>query len=121
MPRIRTDIQTPADVKFLVDTFYGKVQEDVLLSPVFTEVVEDWQEHLPTMYAFWNSVLLGHTDYKGHPFPKHTVLPIGKEHFERWLALFSNAIDANFAGEKAQEAKLRAGTIAKIFQAKMGL
>jgi hypothetical protein len=34
-------------------------------------------------------MLLGTGTYRGAPFPKHAVLPIEKEHFERWLSCSS--------------------------------
>lgn len=66
-------------------------------------------------------VLLGKNGYKGQPFPKHLVLPISGEHFNRWLTLFEQTIDELFEGEKAEEAKQRAMMIAQTFQYKMGI
>jgi truncated hemoglobin YjbI len=85
----RSDINDEADVKRLVDTFYDRVNADPLLAAVFNDVAQvNWPHHLPIMYRFWSSLLLGTMTYKGQPFPKHLPLPIGKEHFERWLELF---------------------------------
>lgn len=116
------DIQTMKDVKQLVDRFYDKVNQDQLLSPVFNEIAQvDWQKHLPIMYNFWGSILLGTSSYSGQPFPKHMALPIKTEHFSRWMDLFLETIDENFKGPKAEEAIQRAHTIALIFQSRMGL
>ena len=105
------------DIKMLVDSFYGKVREDTLLSPIFNKVIQDrWPEHMEKMYTFWQTVLLGEHTYYGSPFPPHAKLTIGKEHFDRWLQLFYNTIDDNFGGEKAEEAKWRASRIAEVFQ-----
>lgn len=57
-------------------------------------------------------MLFGTGNYQGAPFPKHAVLPIQQEHFERWLALFVEAVDDHFAGPKSEEAKSRAVCIA---------
>lgn len=116
------DIETPGDIKMLVDAFYEKVNEDELLAPVFNDFARiDWLAHLPTMYRFWESLLLGAGSYQGAPFPKHAVLPVQKEHFDRWLALFVETVDTHFDGPKSDEAKARAACIADTYAQRMGL
>jgi len=116
------DITTEADVRHMVDTFYDKVNKDALLSPVFNDFAAvDWSRHLPVMYAFWNSLILGIPGYKGAPFPKHMGLPVSRDHFGRWLQLFRANIDEHFAGPNADLTKHRAENIAQVFQYKMGL
>jgi len=115
----KKDIVERADVKILVNKFYDKVKTDELLGPVFSHV--DWPHHLPVMYNFWSSMLLGDQSYSGNPLQKHLPLPVGENHFDRWLELFKETVDATFEGEKAEEVKTRANSIAKIFQFKMGL
>lgn len=120
MPDSRPDIQTEADIKALVDTFYDKVNADPLLAPVFNEFAHvDWPAHLPRMYDFWSSLLLHTSRYRGQPFLKHLPLPIAGPHFERWLALFHLTVNELFAGPVAHEAKLRAQNIAHIFEARL--
>jgi hemoglobin len=115
-----SDLETEADIVRLIDTFYGHVNEDELLRPVFNDVAQvDWAHHLPTMYDFWSSVLLGTSRYKGRPFAKHFPLPITPAHFQRWLALFNASVDELFAGPKAADAKLRAQSIGAMFQHRM--
>ncbi|RAK66994.1 group III truncated hemoglobin [Hymenobacter edaphi] len=114
------DISTEADIQALVDRFYDKVNQDALLGPVFNDVAAvHWPAHLPTMYDFWSSILLGTARYKGRPFPKHLVLPIEKPHFQRWLELFYQTVQENFAGPKAEEAKVKALNIATMFEYRM--
>ena len=113
------DIETREDVVLMVDSFYEKVKADVLLGPVFSHL--DWPKHLPVMYNFWSSVLLGDRAYFGNPLQKHLLLKINSEHFDRWLKLFKATINEHFAGEKAEETKTRAESIAAVFQYKMGL
>lgn len=108
------------DIRLLVDTFYGKVRQDELLGPIFASVITgDWQPHLDTMYRFWQSVLLKEPTYNGAPFPPHVKLPIGKEHFDRWLMLWRATVDDFFDGELAEEARWRAGKMAELFIAKL--
>lgn len=110
------------DVKQLVDRFYNKANADSLLSPVFNDFAKvDWEKHLPVMYNFWGSILLGTVSYSGQPFPKHMALPVTADHFSRWMDLFLETINENFEGPKAEEAIQRARSIALIFQSRMGL
>jgi hemoglobin len=47
----KNDIETTEDIKLLVDSFYAKVKEDELLSPIFfSRIPEDWQPHMEKMY-----------------------------------------------------------------------
>jgi hemoglobin len=115
----RQDILTRSDVTILVDTFYEKVKTDPLLGPVFSHV--NWPAHLPIMYNFWCSMLLGEHSYTGNPFQSHVHLPIQKVHFEQWLKIFHQTVDELFSGEKADETKMRAQAIAGVFQHKLGL
>ncbi|GAB2781351.1 hemoglobin [Hymenobacter luteus] len=111
------DIASEADIRLLVDTFYEQVNHDPLLAPVFNEVAHvQWPRHLPIMYDFWSSILLGTGRYHGRPFPKHLPLPIDATHFQRWLELFEATVDMLFAGPKAEEAKVRALNIATMFE-----
>lgn len=119
MKAVKNDILCREDVINMVDKFYNKVKSDELLGPVFSHV--DWPHHLPIMYNFWSSMLLGEQSYRGNPLQKHLPLPIQHKHFNQWLTLFRETVDENFAGEKAVEVKERAQNIAGIFQIKMGL
>ncbi|GHN00307.1 hypothetical protein WSM22_17960 [Cytophagales bacterium WSM2-2] len=113
------DIETRDHVIILVNSFYEKVKSDLLLAPVFRDV--DWPNHLPVMYDFWSSMLLGDRSYFGNPLKKHLPLKINSEHFERWLLLFKATINEHFTGDKAEETKMRAESIAAVFQFKMGI
>lgn len=114
------DIFELQDIKKLVDTFYGKVQQDALLGPVFNGRIQNrWPEHLAKMYSFWQTILLEEYTYFGRPFPPHAQLPVEREHFETWLRIFTETVDELFTGDKATEAKWRAGKMAEMFQIKL--
>jgi hemoglobin len=116
------DIRTEQDVKALVDSFYDRVNRDDVLGPIFNDVAKvDWEHHLPTMYSFWNSMLFRTGEYKGRPWPKHAVLPLKQEQFERWVKLFCQTVDSLFTGPKANEAKSAALSIADTFQTRAGI
>ena len=116
------DIQTKDDIQKLVDFFYEKVNRDDLLSPIFNTIAKvNWDEHLPIIYDFWNTILLEKKAFTGQPYPKHAALPLTKEHFDRWLIHFNETLDENFCGPTADEAKRLASQIAMAFSHKMGL
>ncbi|MET1056147.1 MAG: group III truncated hemoglobin [Pedobacter sp.] len=114
------DIRNKDDIRSFVDEFYRKVRQDTLIGPVFAEVITgDWQPHLDKMYAFWNGVLFGVPGFKGNPFARHAPLIIGQEHFDQWLILFTETIEAGFSGPVAEEAVKRAHLIAQVFVSKL--
>jgi hemoglobin len=124
---MKTDILNEAHVKLLLDQFYNKVLTDESIGFIFTEVnpiVID--KHMPVMYSFWNSVLLGKPGYNGNLMEKHIDLnqkiKLTASHFNRWLQLWEKTVNENFEGQKATEAISRARNIAAVlqFQLKVG-
>jgi hemoglobin len=77
-----------AMIERLVRAFYGCVQADALLGPVFAGRIADWEPHIARMCAFWSSVALMTGHYHGEPMRVHRDLPVDGRHFDRWLALF---------------------------------
>lgn len=119
---MKTDIITEEHVKLLVDSFYAKVNKDELLSPIFNdEAGIDWDHHLPKMYMFWGTQLIGTANYQGQPFPPHMKLSITPTHFTRWQKLFVGTVNDLFEGEIADLAIYKATNIASVFQYKLGL
>ncbi|MCC2599191.1 group III truncated hemoglobin [Sphingobacterium sp. FBM7-1] len=117
---VKADIQTLTDVKLMVDTFYGRVQEDDSIGPIFdSKLAGRWPEHLEKMYTFWQTILLDEYTYQGRPFPPHAQLPIEAAHFERWLQLFDQTVNDLFEGPVAEEAKSRGRKMAALFQVKL--
>lgn len=116
----KKDIENIEDIKIFVNEFYGKVQKDDLIGPIFNARIDGrWPVHLAKMYTFWETILLGNHTYLGSPFPPHATLPVEQKHFERWLELFKNTIDHLFEGGIADEAIWRAGKMAQMFQFKI--
>lgn len=116
---MKHDIQTRTHVELLVHEFYKKVQADSLLSPVFAHV--NWPHHLPLMCDFWALTLLGEPGYRNNMVQKHLHLKLSPEHFTQWLSLFNATLDELFSGEKAEEAKSRAYSMAVVIQVKLGI
>ncbi len=107
MEQVRRDIESIDDIRLFVDEFYAKVRVDDKLGPIFGEHIADWEPHLQTMYRFWNAVLFGVREYTGNPLMKHARLAVHADHFQRWLDLFYQTLDAHFEGAVAEEAKKR--------------
>lgn len=116
---MKKDIAHSEDVKLLVNTFYDKVKNDNTLAPVFSHV--NWNNHLPIMYSFWGSMLLGEGTYRGYPLQRHLHLRIDSQHFVAWLKVWHETIGELFEGMIAEEAKMRGDAIARVFQLKMGI
>ncbi|MEO8524452.1 MAG: group III truncated hemoglobin, partial [Caldimonas sp.] len=80
------ELCTEAEVAELVEKFYAKVRDDVVLGPIFECHVADWNLHMPKMIAFWSAALRGSSKYRGNPMVVHRVLPnLTQSMFERWL------------------------------------
>ena len=92
---------TPEQISELVERFYGRVQADARLAPIFTRHVPgDWGPHLATMKAFWRSVLLKTGEYDGRPVPVHVKIGGLKEaDFRAWLRLFRTTVAEVFEAE----------------------
>jgi len=117
---MKQDILTIENVKQLINLFYSKIRADKLLGPIFNERIQNrWPEHLEKIYRFWQTVLLGEHTYFGTPFPPHAQLPVGHEHFLKWMELFNPTVDELFTGEKAAAAKWRAAEMAEMFEMKI--
>jgi hemoglobin len=113
------DLETRADIHDLVVAFYREIVFDDLLEPVFGEVAEvDWAHHIPKLIDYWCRVLLGQPGYAGRILDAHRhvhdVEPFRIEHFDRWYALWIDAIDQRWAGPTADLAKTHAVHIAGV-------
>ncbi len=116
---MKKDIHSREDIELLVNSFYQKVQQDSLIGYIFTEVAKvNWEHHLPKMYDFWETILLGQKGFKGNPMEVHFKLhqkhPLVEKHFERWKNIFYTTVDENFEGELAEQTKQKASSIADL-------
>lgn len=116
---MRVRITNRTHIELLVNTFYDRVKVHPVLGPIFNDMAKvDWNMHLPKMYNFWASILLGDQSYEGNPMVKHIQLsrtmPLTEHAFSEWITLFTRTVDDLFEGEKAEEAKTRAANIARL-------
>lgn len=119
-----TDIQNQDDLHLLVDEFYKKLLADKSISYIFTDVVKiKLEEHLPILVTFWSQAILGTGGYTNNLTQIHLDVD-AKEHltqelFTIWLNHFYKTVDENFKGEKAEQIKTQALSIATIMQIKI--
>ena len=124
MTQIHSDIQNREDVVLLIDSFYSQVIKDEIIGEFFTEIMPlDFEHHLPIMYDFWESILLGKSNYSGNPMQKHIQLNDLKKleplHFDKWIEIWTHTIQTHFSGQKSEEAISRATQIGKMIQFKI--
>ena len=116
----RVDLATRAEVEHLVRTFYRAAAMDDLLGPIFHAAHVDWPGHIETVTAFWMEQLFGVKGYAGNPLRAHEPIarriPFRAEHFERWLALFTETADELYEGPVAELAKARAAKMARALR-----
>lgn len=118
------DIQSREEIKLLINSFYNKVKKDDTIGFIFNDIAKiNWEQHLPVMYDFWETLLLDAASYRKNAMEVHYTLnrksPLGETHFNRWLQLFSETVDELFSGEIATMAKTKARSIASLMQFKM--
>ena len=121
---MKPDITTRADIEKLVNTFYDRVKPNPEIGFIFTEIVHmNWEEHIPIIVDFWETILLDNPVYKKNAMEVHYELnkkfPLQKIHFETWLTIFFQTVDELFEGANADLAKKRAKSIADVMQFKM--
>lgn len=121
---MKSDIANRSDIEILVNTFYAEVNKNEKLGYIFNDIAKvDWAHHLPKMYSFWGSILLGEHSFSGNPMVKHVELSkiasMTEVEFNEWLLLFVKTVDELFEGQIADEAKRRATTIARIMLSKI--
>lgn len=118
------DIQNQDDLYVLVDEFYKKLLADIAISYIFTEVVKiKLEEHLPILVTFWSQAILGTGGYVNNLTQIHLEINakeyLSPELFNIWLNHFYSAVDENFKGDKAEQIKTQALSIATIMQIKI--
>mgnify|MGYP001216133277 FL=1 len=107
-----------AAVERLVRHFYVKGDADDLIGPIF-RAIPALDDHLQVIIDFWSRQLIGTDRYTGRPFPPHWKLELTPEHFDRWIALFSETAREELPADLADKAIEKAGHMSTAFQAAM--
>ena len=118
------DINSRTDIELLINSFYNKVKKDDTIGFIFNDIAKiNWEQHLPIMFDFWETLLLDAVSYSKNVMEVHYTLnhkiPLEEKHFQRWLQLFSETVDELFTGDIASMAKTKAKSIAALMQFKM--
>ena len=118
------DIQNQDDLYLLVDEFYKKLLSDSSISYIFTDVVKiKIEEHLPILVMFWSQAILGTGGYTKNLTQIHLNInakeQLTPELFKIWLDHFYTTVHEHFKGEKAEQIKTQALSIATIMQIKI--
>lgn len=115
---------TKAHIEKLVIHFYQKIQVDKMLGPIFNEVAHvNWDEHIPLLCQFWNSIMLKTNEYHGNAYQKHVtfkkLIPIQEEYFGHWLNLFQTEAINHLPKQAAEEIIDKATLIAESLKSGM--
>lgn len=107
-----------AGLQRLVARFYASVRADERLGPIFERAVDDWPRHLDRLAAFWSSVMLTSGHYKGSPMAAHLrhAAALTPDLFDRWLALWQSATEAEMPPAAAAALHAAAARIARSLQ-----
>lgn len=122
---MKVDISNRTDIYKIVSLFYDKLFANELMAPFFEDFMElaSLENHLQTLVDFWDGILFDAGTYRKNAIQphveKHEKMPFTAAHFEKWIALFSEAIDEQFSGQVAEVAKSRAQSIATVMQIKI--
>lgn len=120
----RTDVQNRQELEEMLRQFYTLVFDDELIGHFFTQVVPlQLEVHLPLIADFWESIVVGTRSYRKNVMEVHQHIhqlsAIQKNHLDRWVNLFTQTVDENFAGPKAELMKQRARSIAMLMDVKL--
>jgi hemoglobin len=112
----------------MVVTFYTKIiKEDGEVAQVFRDKLGDdlnsdvWQEHITILTNFWSMIALQDTEYQGNPMRAHFDLPLSRDKFRAWLAMFFEVIDSLYEPKLGIMFKTRAENIASNFMRNLQL
>jgi len=121
---MKPDITSREDLILIVNAFYSDVRENALLGPIFNGFLQNkWDQHLPKMYDFWETMLFNTGSYRGRPFLPHLDVnarhTLSAEHFGTWLKLFHQTVDRYFEGPRAEELKFKSFNIKEVWHSKL--
>lgn len=112
-------LPSSAEIRGMVDEFYGAVRVDPLLAPIFERRITDWDLHLDRMTSFWSAVLLASPGFRGDPVGKHRAMAeLEPHHFDRWLALFGEVVGGLFDPDMAANIYARAARMRVVLESK---
>jgi hemoglobin len=112
------DIADLDDVALVVRRFYQAAIPDPLLGHLFRAGGIEWDVHIPLITSFWARELLDVPGYDGNLARAHGPVmaepTFGPAALARWVELFRETVDEDFAGPVAERAKERAAQVARV-------
>lgn len=106
------DIEDAEDVSLLVRRFYQAAIPDPVLGHLFRVGAIEWDTHIPLITTFWEKQLLGTPGYAGNVAKAHVPVmadpAFDDAALDRWVELFGETVDEDWAGPVAEHAKARA-------------
>ncbi|MFN3755740.1 MAG: group III truncated hemoglobin [Flavobacterium sp.] len=119
------DIKNREDLITIMRIFYDRLLSDDRISFFFTKVTNTHlhlEEHFEILATFWEQSLFMKGGYFNNMFHIHQEVnrkqPFKKEHFTIWLEHFNRSIDKKYQGEKAEQMKTQAVSMATVMQIK---
>ena len=119
IPPIPTEphpIEDVDDVALLVRRFYQAAIPDPVLGHLFRVGGIEWDTHVPLIITFWERELLGTPGYAGIVARAHVPVMADPRFddaaLDRWVELFTETVDEDWAGPVADHAKARARQVA---------
>lgn len=101
---------TESEIKIVVERFYQKAREDILLGYQFAKI-KDFEDHIPRIISFWEIQLLGRTQRQvTSPFDlmnAHRPLSIKRGELDRWVVLFKKTLQESGLNEDDQNEWLK--------------
>lgn len=111
---MRKQIESRADITFLVHEFYDRIRADSEIGFYFNTMITDWEAHLEKLTDFWETNLFAVKRYKGNPHEVHNEVDatfdekITANEFGIWLNHWFQTLDEHFEGENVETLKRRA-------------
>lgn len=103
----------------LVRRFYASAHQDPELGAIFEAHVADWEAHFARLLDFWASVGLLAGRYHRNALAAHRPLQLQPMHFERWLALFEQALRHEVSPQATEHLMTIARRIAATLQSRL--
>ncbi len=121
---MKKDISNRNDLYLIVSEFYKELLSNNEMKHFFEKFQNKniLEEHLQVLVDFWDNVLFQSGKYRKNAMRPHIDLhqekPFSEKHFEIWLQLFNQSIDAHFEGTNTTIIKNRALSIAAVMRIK---
>lgn len=120
----KRDISCREDIELFIRAFYECVVKDETIGIIFTSVIKmDWENHIPLITDFWETILLDNPVYKNNAMEVHyhinKIFQLQKNHFDAWLHLFNSTLLKMYEGPVTNLALQRAAGIAGVMEFKM--